>query len=79
MAAEEVKIEAIKLLLKYPNNKSDVNAVNKLGLTAIHILLSKLLDFALMQNKQASQRPGKVTTQSSDFNSKKKKKNSSFR
>ena len=47
-------------MLKYPNNKADVNAVNKLGLTVIHILLSKLLDYALLQNKQASQRPGKV-------------------
>jgi hypothetical protein len=60
VAADEVKIDAIKLLLKYPNNKADMNAVNKLGLTAIHILLSKLLDFALLQNKQASPRPGKV-------------------
>ena len=62
VAADEIKIDAIKLLLKYPHNKADVNAVNKLGLTAIHILLSKLLDFALLQNKIGSQRPGKVIT-----------------
>ena len=60
VAAEEVKIEALKLLLKKSQNKADVNAFNKLGLSAIHILLAKLLDFALLQNKQVSQRPSKV-------------------
>ena len=38
-----------------------MNAENKLGLTPIHILLAKLLDSALLQNKPANSRPGKMS------------------
>ena len=61
MACLDGKFEAIKLLLKYPNNKADSNAENKMGLTPIHILLARLLDSALLQNKPANARPGKTT------------------
>jgi hypothetical protein len=61
VACLDGKKDAIKLLLKYPNNKADVNAENKMGLTPIHILLAKLLDSALLQNKMAKERPGKIT------------------
>ena len=60
-ACLNAKEDVIKLLLKYPSNKADVNAENKLGLTPIHILLAKLLDSALLQNKPANSRPGKMS------------------
>ena len=49
------------MLLQYPNNKADVNATNKMGFTAYHILLAKLLDLANLQNKSQDNRPGKVS------------------
>ena len=55
------KATAIKLLLKFPSNKADVNVENKMGLTPIHILLAQLLDSALLQNKPANNRPGKMS------------------
>ena len=60
-ACLNAKQDVIKLLLKYPSNKADVNAENKMGLTPIHILLAKLLDSALLQNKPANNRPGKMS------------------
>jgi ankyrin repeat protein len=59
-ACLNAKEDVIKLLLKYPSNKADVNAENKMGLTPIHILLAKLLDSALLQNKPANSRPSKM-------------------
>ena len=61
VAAEDVNLVNIRLLLQDPKNKADVNSLNKLGLTAIHILLAKLMEFAVWQNKAASTRPNKVT------------------
>ena len=60
-ACLNAKQDVIKLLLKFPSNKADVNAENKMGLTPIHILLAKLLDSALLQNKPANTRPGKIS------------------
>ncbi len=37
-----------------------MNAVDKLGLTALQILLAKLLDLAFIQNKPQEQRPARV-------------------
>ena len=65
VAAEDVNIENIRLLLENPRNKADVNSNNKLGLTAIHILLSKLVEFAAWQNKTKNIRPNKVERHSS--------------
>ena len=60
VAAEDVNLNNIKLLLQNPHNKADVNSVNKLGLTAIHILLAQLMEFAVWQNKPVNSRPNKV-------------------
>ena len=60
VAAEDVNLINIKLLLQDSHNKADVNALNKLGLTSIHILLSKLVEFAAWQNKPVASRPNKV-------------------
>ena len=65
VAAEDVNIENIRLLLENPKNQADVNSNNKLGLTAIHILLSKLVEFAAWQNKAKNIRPNKVDRLSS--------------
>lgn len=62
VAAEDVNIENVRLLLENPKNKADVNSNNKLGLTAIHILLGKLVEFAAWQNKAKNIRPNKVDT-----------------
>ena len=60
VAAEDVNLENIHLLLGDGKNKADVNALNKLGLNAIHILLAKLMEFAVWQNKPVASRPNKV-------------------
>ena len=63
VAAEDVNLDNVKMLLQDKQNKGDVNALNKLGLTPIHILLAKLMEFAVWQNKAANSRPNKVTWQ----------------
>ena len=68
MAAEDVNLNNIKLLLQDPDNKADVNAINKLGMTAIHLLLAKLMEFAVWQNKPISQRPNKMSNEDIDKN-----------
>ena len=67
MAAEDVNLDNVKMLLQDKQNKGDVNALNKLGLTPIHILLAKLMEFAVWQNKAANSRPNKVTWQLSNY------------
>ncbi|XP_023346076.1 uncharacterized protein LOC111715063 [Eurytemora carolleeae] len=64
VAADEGKLGAIQLLLKYPENKADVNAVNRYGLTGLHILLAQLLDLAFLQTKPKESRPGKIADDS---------------
>ena len=64
VAAEDVNIDNIRLLLENPKNKADVNSNNKLGLTAIHILLGKRVEFAAWQNKAKNIRPNKVDNSS---------------
>ena len=56
-----MNLDNVKMLLQDKQNKGDVNALNKLGLTPIHILLAKLMEFAVWQNKAANSRPNKVT------------------
>ena len=68
VAAEDVNIENIRLLLESPKNKADVNSNNKLGLTAIHILLGKLVEFAAWQNKAKNIRPNKMSDEEVDRN-----------
>ena len=68
VAAEDVNLNNIKLLLQDPDNKADVNAINKLGMTAIHLLLAKLMEFAVWQNKPISQRPNKMSNEDIDKN-----------
>jgi len=41
--------------------QADVNAVNRYGLTGLHILLAQLLDLAFLQTKPKESRPGKVS------------------
>ena len=64
VAAEDVNLDNIRLLLENTKNKADVNSNNKLGLTAIHILLGKLVEFAAWQNKAKNIRPNKVCYES---------------
>ena len=66
VAAEDVNLNNIKLLLQDQDNKADVNAINKLGMTAIHLLLAKLMEYAVWQNKAISQRPNKMSNEEID-------------
>ena len=64
-----MNLDNVKMLLQDKQNKGDVNALNKLGLTPIHILLAKLMEFAVWQNKAANSRPNKVTWQHFNYSS----------
>ncbi len=51
VAAAESLPDIFRLLFKYPGNMAEVNALNKDGLSAAHILLAKLIDLAALENK----------------------------
>ena len=60
VAAQSGDPDFIRVLIKgQSSNRADVNVPNKDGLTAFHILLAKLLDLAVQENKSMGQRKPK--------------------
>ena len=43
--------------LQHPNNKADINVKNRDGLTAVHILLARLMDLSAIDSKPIDARP----------------------